>query len=307
MQDEVTFPIDCIRVLDKGFVSLINHMGDDSLIARAARVSYGPGTRTVQDDTNLIRYLMRNKHTSPFEMCEFVFCLRLPIFVSNQLVRHRTASLNQMSGRYSVMPDMFYEPREEDITFQNPDNKQGGTNTQLKLSNIKNPNEFVDLDLMDVQSYDTPECPFSFSRYFTSEQEQTRWYYNRYIATGMRKELARINLPLSQYTEMYWKMDLHNLFHFLKLRLDHHAQYEIRVYAEAIYKIIKPLVPIACAAFEDYVLNSIALSAKDIEGLKNLMLDGAEGETTKAAETIFPNKRERSEFLNKVAKIRGTN
>jgi thymidylate synthase (FAD) len=123
----------------------------------------------------------------------------------------------------------------------------------------------------------------------------------------MRKELARINLPLSQYTEMYWKMDLHNLFHFLKLRLDHHAQYEIRVYAEAIYKIIKPLVPIACAAFEDYVLNSIALSAKDIEGLKNLMLDGAEGETTKAAETIFPNKRERSEFLNKVAKIRGTN
>jgi thymidylate synthase (FAD) len=302
MASEIKYPDNCIKVLDKGFVSLVNSMGDDSTIAKAARVSYGPGTHTVNDDKNLIRYLLRHKHTSPLEMVEFIFCIRLPIFVSNQLVRHRTASLNQMSGRYSVMPDMFYVPKEEDITFQNPNNKQGGTSEQLKLSTIKNSDDFVD-SYFGIDLYDTPERPFTFSDYFQEEQDLSRLNYERYVKTGMRRELARINLPLSQYTEMYWKMDLHNLFHFLKLRLDSHAQYEIRVYADAVYELIKPIVPAACEAFEEYVLNSITLTAKDIEAFKTLLSQYVEDDAEDVAQSVFSNKRERAEFLEKLSKL----
>jgi thymidylate synthase (FAD) len=305
MTTEIKFPDNCIKVLDKGFVSLVNSMGDDSTIAKAARVSYGPGTSKVNDDSNLIRYLLRHRHTSPFEMVEFIFCIRLPLFVSNQLVRHRTASLNQMSGRYSVMPDMFYVPREETITFQNPNNKQGGTDEQLKLSKIKNADDFVD-SYFGTELYDTPEHPFTFSDYFEDEQTLSRLNYERYVKTGMRKELARINLPLSQYTEMYWKLDLHNLFHFLKLRLDSHAQYEIRVYAEAIYELVKPIVPISCAAFEDYVLNSVVLTAKDLKAMNLIISDTGDLSVEDVAEGVFSNKRERSEFMQKLSKLQSS-
>lgn len=270
---DIIYPENCIKVLDKGFVRLVDFMGDDSAIVQAARVSYGKGTKQVSEDTGLIRYLLRHMHTTPFEQVVLKFHVRLPIFVARQWIRHRTFAYNEYSGRYSEMPDMFYQPTADKITKQSTTNKQGGSEEVLEHSD------------------------FHAIRFGT---EQTNAYdaYKKAVDTGMRKELARINLPLSQYTEWYVTGSLHNWFHFLKLRLDSHAQWEIRVYGEAIAEYIKQQFPIAYKAFEDYRLNSMQLSEKDI---KALFLAPEE------VEAFFGNKREYAEFIEKLKRIRSNN
>lgn len=294
-----------VNVLDKGFVKLIDCMGNDTSIAKSARVSYSKGTKTVQDDENLIRYLWRNKHTSPFEMVTFTFHIKLPIFVSNQWVRHRTWSFNQISGRYSEMPDEFYVPDESKVTKQNPANKQGGTDEYVEFSQM--PDEAV-RHFTEIEYKNSVAPLFSWEKEFMSSQKVLREQYEAYINSGMRRELARINLPLSQYTEMYATVDLHNLLHFLRLRLDHHAQYEIRVYAEAILTLIKDVVPIAVRAFEDYTVDSMSLSGVEIQALQELLQNisvdkFSESVLHKIREKFFVNKREGNEFLIKMNRI----
>lgn len=236
-----------IKVLNKGFVRLVDSMGDDSSVVQAARVSYGKGTKTVNEDKALIRYLMRHKHTSPFEMVNFKFHIKCPIFVMRQLIRHRTAKVNEVSGRYSIVPDEFYVPEPDVIAKQSKNNKQG--RGEVFSENLSK----------------------SFIEDFNNESETLFESYSKRIESGMAKELARINLPLSTYTEFYWQMDLHNLLHFLKLRLDPHAQYEIRVLSEAILDIITPIVPESVSAFNDYVLNSTTFSKKELDVLLNMI------------------------------------
>jgi len=223
------------KVLDHGFVRLIDYMGDDGAIVQAARVSYGDGTKTPSDDRSLIRYLMRHRHTTPFEMCEIKFHVRLPIFVARQWMRHRMSSYNEVSGRYSVVKDEFYVPEEERYKSQSSENKQGSS--ELSPENT--------LDMHDCLE-DT--ASFCYKN------------YKRLLRENLARETARIVLPLSTYTEFYWKIDLHNLMHFLQLRIDKHAQYEIRVYAEKIAEIVKLWVPIAWEAFVDYRLETFTIS-----------------------------------------------
>ena len=240
------------KCLDKGFVRLIDYMGDDNAIVQAARVSYGKGTKTITEDKGLIRHLMRHRHTSPFEMVEFKFHVKLPIFVARQWIRHRTANVNEYSGRYSEMKDEFYIPDIEQIRPQSSLNKQGRSSEMLP----------DDIAVNIIEQFEKTQ-----SRLFNE--------YSGLLEHDLARELARINLPLSNYTEWYWKIDLHNLFHFLKLRLDAHAQYEIRIYAEIIGNILKEIVPVSYRAFEDYMLNSINLSeieAKIIWGKNNIVL-----------------------------------
>ncbi len=236
------------RCLDKGFVRLIDVMGDDAAIVQAARVSYGEGTRSVSDDRKLIRYLMRHRHTSPFEMVEFKFHIKLPIFVARQWIRHRTANVNEYSGRYSIMREEFYLPEPEQLRPQSPTNKQGRAETPLP-----------------------PEIARTLAD--RMRQIQTALYaeYQALLQQNLARELARINLPLSLYTEWYWKIDLHNLFHFLRLRMDEHAQYEIRVYARTIAEIVKVVVPLAWEAFEDYVLEAVTFSRHEQQVLARLL------------------------------------
>lgn len=270
---EVTFPEGAVRVLDCGFVKLVDCMGDDSAIVQAARVSYGKGTKSVSEDEGLIRYLMRHQHTTPFEMVEFKFHCRMPIFVARQWIRHRTANVNEMSARYSEMPDWFYEPAAEHCTTQSAQNKQGGTGEPI-------------------------EDAFQIAQSFVKTQAEAYEQYEVYLKKEMRRELARINLPVSLYTEWYWKIDLHNLFHFLKLRLDKHAQYEIRVFAEAMAGLVKEKVPVAWRAFEDYQLSGMHLTRLEVNVLKSMLV----GEKLPLEEAI-PNKRERTEFLEKLARL----
>jgi len=290
------------KVLDKGQVVLLDWMGSDKDIADAARISYSSNKKApTSDDKTLIRYLMRNRHTSVFEMAEVKFYIKLPIFVHNQLVRHRTASQNVVSGRYSEMSNEFYVPEEDKVTKQNPNNKQGGTDEYIGKC----------IEREDTDNYSTPyQFEYSWQEVFSWEQEQHRKEYEQKLASGMRKELARINLPLSQYTEMYWKIDLHNLFHLLSLRLDNHSQYEIRVYAEAIYELIKPLFPLACEAFEEYILKSQRFSKTELKVLancfeymdndsRNILLNTLD----ELLELEFRNKRERDECKNKLLEL----
>ena len=238
------------KLHEHGFVRLIDVMGDDNSIADAARVSYGEGTRSVSDNRNLIRYLVRNKHTSPLEMVEVKFHLKLPIFIMRQLVRHRTASLNEYSGRYSIMTDDCYEPSDEYLKPQSQTNKQGRDG------------EFTDV------------CKNSYKQKIRGAINKTLVAYKFLIGTesalegGLTRELARTVLPVSNYTECYWKIDLHNFFHFCRLRMDSHAQQEIQDYAKVMYEMVKPEVPIASEAFEDYSLNSISLSKMEVDVLQ---------------------------------------
>ncbi len=285
-----------IKVLDRGFVRLVDSMGDDSSIVQAARVSYGKGTKKTSEDEALIRYLLRNKHTTPFEMVEFKFHIKAPIFVFRQWHRHRMWSYNEYSGRYSEMKDEFYSPTDSLFTKQNPTNKQGGTNEAIPWNDFRS----------DYRSWEEQ---------FRNQQARARQDYEVYLATGVRKELARINLPLSQYSEMYAKVDLHNLFHFLKLRMDAHAQYEIRVYGDAIAEIVKNVVPIAYKAFEDYILGSTTFNFKELKSIYLIFdifrssrpvdkewweQDDIQSLVEKEANRVFSNKREREEFLQKV-------
>ena len=233
-----------------GFVRLIDVMGDDSSIADAARVSYGEGTRSVSDYRNLIRYLVRHKHTSPLEMVEVKFHLKLPIFVMRQLVRHRTAAINEYSGRYSIMTDDCYQPSENYIQPQSQFNNQGRDGEMSDGWKTKYKETIRDITHKAVIAYKNLIGNGSVSH------------------GGLARELARTVLPVSNYTECYWKVNLHNFFHFCKLRMDSHAQQEIQDYAKVMFEMVKPKVPIATEAFEDYSLNSISLSRMEKDVLE---------------------------------------
>ncbi|MBS3979033.1 MAG: FAD-dependent thymidylate synthase [Rhodobacteraceae bacterium] len=235
-------------VLDHGFIRVIDYMGDDSAIVQAARVSYGAGTKHVQNDEGLIRYLMRHWHSTPFEMCEIKLHVKLPVFVARQWIRHRTANVNEYSARYSILDREFYIPAPEQLAAQSTVNNQGRGEV-LQGEEAARVLELLKSDAN--RAYDHYEAMLS------QDGQQ-----------GLARELARMNLPANIYTQWYWKVDLHNLFHFLRLRADPHAQYEIRVYAEAIAACVKDWVPLAYAAFEDYRMGGVTLSAKAIAVLK---------------------------------------
>lgn len=235
-------------VLDHGFVRVIDYMGDDSAIVQAARVSYGAGTKHVSNDEGLIRYLMRHWHSTPFEMCEVKFHVKLPVFVARQWIRHRTANVNEYSARYSILDREFYIPEPGALAAQSTVNNQG-RGAVLEGAEAARVLEMLKSDA--GRAYDHYEAMLS------QDGQQ-----------GLARELARMNLPANVYTQWYWKVDLHNLFHFLRLRADAHAQYEIRVYADLMCKLVADWVPIAFGAFEDYRMGGVSLSAKGIEVLR---------------------------------------
>jgi thymidylate synthase (FAD) len=237
-----------IPVLDKGFVRLVDYMGGDARIVQTARVSYGEGTKTVRQDAGLIDYLLRHEHTSPFEHVIFELHCKMPIFVARQWIRHRTARLNEISGRYSVMKDEFYLPPRGQISLQSADNKQGREQ------------EAVPVELQD-----------KVLKLLKQDQSAIYADYEEILNDGIARELARINLPLSMYTEWYWQMDLKNMFHFLKLRMDSHAQWEIQEYARAIAGIVQAVCPMACESFERHVLRGAKFSADEIAAVNDLL------------------------------------
>ena len=236
------------KVLDKGFVRLVDYLGGDARIVQAARVSYGEGTKSVREDAGLIDYLLRHQHTSPFEQVVLTFHIKMPIFVARQWVRHRTARLNEISGRYSIMRDECYVPDSEDIAFQSTDNRQG---------RMDEPAPF--------------EIRSGIRESIRIQQESAYQNYQQLIDTKLARELARINLPLSTYTELYWQIDLHNLFHFFKLRCDGHAQKEIRKYAFVLLDICRNVAPLATQSFEKHVLTGVRLSGSELEAVRNLL------------------------------------
>ena len=236
------------EVLDHGLVRVIDYMGDDSAIVQAARVSYGAGTKHVSNDEGLIRYLMRHWHSTPFEMCEIKLHVKLPVFVARQWIRHRTANVNEYSARYSILDREFYIPEPAQLAAQSTVNNQGRGAT-LQGEEAARVLEMLKSDA--ARSYD------HYTEMLSQDGQQ-----------GLARELARMNLPMNIYTQWYWKTDLHNLFHFLRLRADAHAQYEIRVYADIIAQITRDWVPLAFAAFEDYRMGGVTLSGKAIEVLK---------------------------------------
>jgi len=251
------------------FARLVDHMGSDSSIVQAARVSYGEGTKSVSDDRSLIRYLMRHWHTTPFEMVEFKFHIRAPIYVARQWLRHRTASVNEMSARYSVIPDEYFLP--DQLRKQSATRGQGGEEP-LESANL----------LQKQKS----ACDFSF------------YVYDELIEKGVSRELARGHLPLCTFTEFYWKLNLHNLLHFLQLRIDDHAQKEIRDIARQIWDLIRPIVPVTCEAFEDFRMGSITLSRLEIEVLRDIIKD-----PMSASWRSIAGRGENDEFKQKLKKL----
>jgi thymidylate synthase (FAD) len=246
--------------LDHGFVRVVDYMGNDAAIVQAARVSYGAGTKSVSEDAGLINYLMMNAHTSPFEMCEIKLHVKLPIFVARQWIRHRTANVNEVSGRYSVLPNEYYLPEATQLCYQSARNKQGKSDA-----------------LPPEQQGQVLEC-------LRSDAAQIFAHYREMLALsndenaaeqGLTRELARINLPLSTYTEWYWKIDLHNLLHFLALRLTPHAQYEIRTYAEVLLGIVNRWVPLTYAAFVEHRLEGKHLSKTAVDVIRRALAGSA--------------------------------
>jgi thymidylate synthase (FAD) len=270
-----------LSVLDHGFIALVDTMPRlvpsghtaDQAIVQAARVSYGQGTKHVNEDTGLIRYLLRHRHTTPFEMVEFKFHICMPIFIARQWIRHRTANVNEYSGRYSIIPDRFYTPTAESVRKQSASNRQGGEQT---LGNdegeLKTAQEFVDF-LSAVQT--------QYSKYIDLTNK------------GVSREMARIGLPVNMYTEWYWKIDLHNLLHFMGLRLDGHAQLEIREYAAAMYKLVHNIVPITMQAWRDYHFEALHLTRLEIEAIRS----------GSPAVLNTSNKREQAEWDTKRARL----
>ncbi len=251
-----------LPVLDHGFIRVIDYMGNDAAIVQAARVSYGRGTKKVSEDRGLIRYLMRHRHTTPFEMCEIKFHVKLPIFVARQWIRHRTASVNEISARYSILDKEYYIPAPEQLAAQSRDNRQGrgavleGEEASRVLSMLRADAETNFAHYEEMLNADEAGNPVDPSR------------------DGLARELARMDLTLNTYTQWYWKIDLHNLMHFLSLRADAHAQYEIRVYAEEMLKVLKAWVPATYEAFLDYRVGGAALSAKDLAVVRRMIAGG---------------------------------
>ena len=263
-----------IPIHEHGFIALVDAMPRlvpegqtaDSAIVQSARVSYGQGTKQVSEDRGLVRYLMRHRHSTPFEMVEFKFHIAMPIFIARQWIRHRTANVNEYSARYSIMPDRFYRPDVENVRKQSKSNRQGGEGP----IDAGTAEEFLKL-LEGAEA--------NYAKYLDLTER------------GVARELARAVLPVSVYTEWYWKCDLHNIFHFLSLRMDPHAQIEIQDYAKAMYELIKPIVPVACEAFEDYRLNAMHLTGLEIDAIR----------TGKPLAT--ENKRETAEWEAKKARL----
>lgn len=263
-----------IDVHEHGFIALVDVMPRlvpegqtaDSAIVQAARVSYGQGTKRVSEDRGLIRYLLRHRHTTPFEMIEFKFHVAMPIFVARQWIRHRTANVNEYSARYSVVPDQFYMPTIENVRAQSKSNRQGGEQP---------------VDVGTAQAFLTylEDCQAKYEQ------------YEQLLKKGVSRELARIGLPLNVYTQWYWKCDLHNTLHFLSLRMDEHAQQEIRDYAFGMFGLIKSIVPVTAEAFEDYRLGGVHLSRLELEALRS----GGKLNST--------NQREQAEWEAKLAKM----
>jgi thymidylate synthase (FAD) len=275
-----------IKVLDHGFVALVDAMPRlvpggqtaDQAIVQAARVSYGQGTKKVSEDRGLIRYLLRNRHTTPFEMVEFKFHIAMPIFIARQWIRHRTANVNEYSGRYSVMPDKFYRPTLEQVRKQSAANRQGGEQRFDVTANA-----------------DDAATAEAFVQFLADSEK----LYERYIGLtekGVSRELARIGLPVSLYTQWYWKIDLHNLLHFLSLRMDSHAQEEIQQYGRAMYDLVQPIVPVTMEAWREYTLESMRLSKLEIEAMQDKLAGGT-------GELKSDNKREQAEWAAKRARL----
>ena len=259
-------------VLDHGLVRVIDYMGDDNAIVQAARVSYGAGTKKAQDDNSLIRYLMRHWHSTPFEMCEIKLHVKLPVFVARQWIRHRTANVNEYSARYSILDKEFYIPDPRNLAAQSKTNNQGRGEI-LEAEDA--------LRVLEILKSDSDRSYTNYENLLSSDGKP-----------GLARELARMNLPTNIYTQWYWKTDLHNLFNFLRLRADKHAQYEIRVYAEIISEIVEKWVPKAFKAFLDYQMNSMHLSRQAIDCLKRKL----QGENV-SFEKSDMSKREWNEFL----------
>ncbi len=267
------------NVLDDGFIRVVDLMGDDSAIVQAARVSYGKGTKKVSDDRGLIRYLMRHRHTTPFEMCEIKLHVRVPMDAWRQWIRHRTANVNEYSTRYSVAIDSALKTPPDKWRLQSKGNKQGS-------------GDFLD-----------PAIGQELTEQEAELHSHAREVYEGRLARGVAREQARKDLPLSTYTEAYWKIDLHNLLHFLSLRMAPNAQWEIRQYAEIIgYKIVAQWVPLTWEAFMDYRLNALALSGPEIEIIKSANIILAVN-TKDKIENQIKNKREKKEFFEKLSKL----
>tara|TARA_Y100000310_G_scaffold53638_1_gene49211 strand:+ start:1030 stop:1902 length:873 start_codon:yes stop_codon:yes gene_type:complete len=246
MVNESGEPQNEIEVHELGFVKLLDVMGNDEEVENAARISYGEGTRKVSQTRNLIRYLMRHKHTSPFEMCEVKFHIKLPIFVMRQLVRHRTANLNEYSGRYSIMSDEYYLPQGDYLQKQSSTNNQGRDEPHPSKGALQ----------------------FEFNRVY----DNANIAYHNLLEEDLARELARAVLPVANYTEVIWKIDLHNFFHVIKLRADSHAQREIQDYANAMYELVKPHFPLCCEAFEDYSRDAVTFSASEMKFIKEVVV-----------------------------------
>ena len=254
-----TILYEAIPVLDHGFIRVVDYMGDDSSVVQAARVSYGKGTKKVSTDAGLIKYLMRHWHSTPFEMCEIKYHVKLPIFIARQWIRHRTANVNEYSARYSILDKEFYLPEPEHLAAQSQNNRQGrgdvlkGEQAKKVLNLLKNDAE---------QTYNNYEMMLN-ERYDGSVIDEKE--------VGLARELARMNLTLNTYTQWYWKTDLLNLMNFLRLRADHHAQYEIRTYADTMLDTLKKWVPITYEAFMDYRVGGTEVSAKGKAVLQKLI------------------------------------
>lgn len=250
---------EALPVLDHGFVRVVDYMGDDGAVVQAARVSYGRGTRRVSEDRGLINYLMRHRHTTPFEMCEIKYHVKLPIFVARQWIRHRTANVNEYSARYSILDNEFYIPAPEHLAAQASTNRQGrgavleGEAARHVLGLLRDDAERAYADYSEMLNVDEAGAP-----------RDPSW-------PGLARELARMNLSLNFYTQWYWKTNLHNLMHFLSLRADAHAQYEIRAYAEAMLGTLERWVPMTHAAFLEYRMNAATISATGLRVIRRLL------------------------------------
>jgi len=298
-----------IRCYDHGFVALVDAMPRlvapgqtaDAAIVQAARVSYGAGTKKVSEDRGLIRYLLRHRHTTPFEMVEFKFHIAMPVFIARQWIRHRTASVNEYSGRYSIMPDRFYRPTAENVRKQSGSNRQGGGD-RFRVGGAGGGNAVTDENGLMMNPPGAPTGPIDEAKTaaeFLKFLDDSEALYARYLnltEQGVSREMARIGLPVSLYTEWYWKCDLHNILRFLSLRMDPHAQEEIRVYATAMHDLIEPIVPVTMEAFRDYELESVRLTRLEIEALRSA---GHKVRGSSTGEILTDNKREQTEWDTK--------
>lgn len=249
-----------IPILDHGFVRVVDYMGDDSAIVQAARVSYGKGTKKVNQDRGLINYLMRHWHTTPFEMCEIKFHIKVPIFIARQWIRHRTANVNEYSARYSILDKEFYIPSPDQLAPQSNQNHQGRSGEALTGEEAAR--------VLEILKDDSERCYKNYEEMMNEDREGNILDESK---QGLARELARMNLTLNAYTQWYWKIDLHNLMHFLFLRADDHAQYEIRAYADAMIDILQKWVPFTYDAFMDHRINSTVLSGKATSVVKRLI------------------------------------